>query len=58
MSIHPTAIVEEGVQLGAGCVIHAHAIIKKHTRITKGYRRFDLRFTKGKTDEQRTDEAR
>ncbi len=31
MSIHPTAIVEEGAQLGAGCVIHAHAIILKHT---------------------------
>lgn len=31
MSIHPTAVVEEGAQLGAGCVIHAHAIILKHT---------------------------
>jgi UDP-N-acetylglucosamine acyltransferase len=29
MSIHPTAIIEEGVQLGAGCVIHPHAIIKR-----------------------------
>jgi UDP-N-acetylglucosamine acyltransferase len=31
MSIHPTAIIEEGVQLGAGCVVQAHAIIRKHT---------------------------
>lgn len=29
MSIHPTALIEEGVQLGAGCVIHAHAIIRR-----------------------------
>lgn len=36
MSIHPTAIVEEGVQLGAGCVIHAHAIVKKHTVLGDG----------------------
>ena len=28
--IHPTAIVEEGAQLGAGCEIHAHAIVTKH----------------------------
>ena len=31
MSIHPTAIVEEGVQLGAGCRIQAHAIIRKYS---------------------------
>ncbi len=36
MSIHPTAIVEEGAQLGAGCVIHAHAIIRKHTVLAAG----------------------
>jgi UDP-N-acetylglucosamine acyltransferase len=36
MSIHPTAIVEEGVQLGAGCVIHAHAIVKKHSVLDDG----------------------
>jgi len=36
MSIHPTAIIEEGVQLGAGCVIHAHAIIRKHTVLGDG----------------------
>jgi len=27
-SIHPTAIVEDGAQLGDGCVIHAGAIVK------------------------------
>jgi UDP-N-acetylglucosamine acyltransferase len=31
MSIHPTAIIEDGVQLGADCVVHAHAVIKRHT---------------------------
>jgi UDP-N-acetylglucosamine acyltransferase len=29
MNIHPTAIIEEGAQLGDGCVIHAHAIVKR-----------------------------
>lgn len=29
-SIHPTAIVEPGAQLGSDCVIHAHAIVTKH----------------------------
>jgi UDP-N-acetylglucosamine acyltransferase len=28
--IHPTAIIEQGAQLGADCEIHAHAIITKH----------------------------
>ncbi len=36
MSIHPTAIVEDGVQLGAGCVIHAYAIVKKHSVLADG----------------------
>ena len=36
MSIHPTAIVEEGVQLGAGCAIHAHAIVKRHSQLGDG----------------------
>jgi len=36
MSIHPTAIVEEGVQLGAGCVVQAHAIIKAHSILGDG----------------------
>jgi UDP-N-acetylglucosamine acyltransferase len=29
MSIHATAIIEEGTQLCTGCVIHPHAIIKR-----------------------------
>jgi UDP-N-acetylglucosamine acyltransferase len=36
MGIHPTAIIEEGVQLGAGCVIHAYAIVKRHTVLGEG----------------------
>lgn len=36
MSIHPTAIIEDEVQLGAGCVIHAHAIIKRHSVLADG----------------------
>ena len=36
MSIHPTAIIEEGVQLGAGCVIHPHAIVKRGTVLGDG----------------------
>jgi len=28
--IHPTALVEDGAQLGADCIIHAHAIISRH----------------------------
>jgi UDP-N-acetylglucosamine acyltransferase len=36
MSIHPTAIVEEGVQLGAGCEIHAYAIVKRYSILGDG----------------------
>ena len=36
MSIHPTAIIEDGVQLGAGCVVHAHAIIKQPSVLGAG----------------------
>jgi len=36
MSIHPTAIIEEGVQLGAGCVVHAYAIVKKYSVLGEG----------------------
>ncbi len=36
MSIHPTAIVEEGAQLGDGCVIHAHALVTRHSVLGEG----------------------
>ena len=36
MSVHPAAIIEDGVQLGAGCVIHPHAIIKRHSVLGAG----------------------
>jgi len=29
-TIHPTAVIEEGAQLGAGCVIHSYAVITRH----------------------------
>jgi UDP-N-acetylglucosamine acyltransferase len=36
MSIHPTAIIEDGATLGAACVIHAHAIITRHCTLGDG----------------------
>jgi len=36
MSVHPTAIIEEGVQLGAGCVVHAYALIRRHSVLGAG----------------------
>ena len=36
MSVHPTAIVEEEVQLGPGCVVHAYAVIKKFSVLGAG----------------------
>jgi UDP-N-acetylglucosamine acyltransferase len=36
MPIHPTAIVEEGAQLGADCVIHAYAIVTRHAVLGDG----------------------
>jgi UDP-N-acetylglucosamine acyltransferase len=36
MSIHPTALVEEGAQLGQGCIIHAHALVTRHARLGDG----------------------
>jgi UDP-N-acetylglucosamine acyltransferase len=33
MQIHPTAIIEEGARLGAGCIIHAHALIGRHCEL-------------------------
>ena len=28
--IHPTAIIEDGATLGAGCIVHAHAHVTRH----------------------------
>jgi UDP-N-acetylglucosamine acyltransferase len=36
VTVHPTAIVEDGAQLGAGCVIHAHAIVTRHCVLGDG----------------------
>ena len=36
MSIHPTASVEDGAQLGIGCEVHAHAIITRHAVLGAG----------------------
>ncbi len=36
MSIHPTAIIEDEVQLGTGCIIHAYAIVKKYSVLGDG----------------------
>ena len=36
MSIHPTAIIESGVQLGAGCAVHAYAVIKTGSVLADG----------------------
>jgi UDP-N-acetylglucosamine acyltransferase len=36
MSIHPTAIVEDGARLGSDCIIHAHAIISRHAVLGDG----------------------
>lgn len=36
MSIHPAAVIEDGVQLGAGCDIHAYAVVKKHSVLAEG----------------------
>lgn len=36
MAVHPTAIVEDGAQLGAGCVLHAHAVVTRHAVLGDG----------------------
>lgn len=36
MSVHPSAIIEEGVQLGAGCVVHPCAVIRQHSVLGEG----------------------
>jgi UDP-N-acetylglucosamine acyltransferase len=33
MQIHPTALIEDGARLGAGCIIHAHAVITRHCEL-------------------------
>lgn len=33
MQIHPTALIDVGARLGAGCVIHAHAVITRHCEL-------------------------
>jgi len=35
-TIHPTAIVEAGAELGEDCVVHAHAILTRHARVGAG----------------------
>ena len=30
IEVHPAALIEPGARLGAGCVIHAHAIVTRH----------------------------
>ncbi len=36
MSIHPTAIIEPGAQLGKDCVVYAHACLTRHARLGDG----------------------
>jgi UDP-N-acetylglucosamine acyltransferase len=36
MNVHPTAIVEDGAQLGPGCVIQAYAIVTRHCVLGDG----------------------
>lgn len=36
MSVHPTAIVDNGVQLGSGCVIHEYAVVRKGSVLGDG----------------------
>jgi len=30
VTIHPTALVEDGARLGEGCIVHAHAMVGRH----------------------------
>jgi UDP-N-acetylglucosamine acyltransferase len=35
-TIHSTAIIEDGAELGEACVVHAHAIVTRHARLGAG----------------------
>jgi UDP-N-acetylglucosamine acyltransferase len=36
MSVHPTAIVDDGVEIGANCHIHAYAVVRRGTVLGDG----------------------
>jgi UDP-N-acetylglucosamine acyltransferase len=36
MNLHPTAIIEDGAQLGADCVVQAHAVVTRFARLGDG----------------------
>ena len=36
VSIHASAIVEDGARLGPGCVVHAQAIVRRHVELGAG----------------------
>jgi UDP-N-acetylglucosamine acyltransferase len=36
MQVHPTAIIEDGARLSAGCAIHAHALVTRHCQLGEG----------------------
>jgi len=36
MQIHPTALIQEGARLSAGCVIHAYALVSGHCELGEG----------------------
>jgi len=36
VNVHPTAIIEDGAELGAGCVVHAYAIVTRHVVLGDG----------------------
>lgn len=36
MNVHPTAIVEDGAELGEGCVVHAYAIVTRQVILGDG----------------------
>ena len=36
MNIHPTAIIEDGAQLGTDCIVMAHAVVTRFARLGDG----------------------